>query len=504
MARWERETWPHLGGLAAITAIAAALRFYGLGRQGFWYDEAFSSFLVHQTPGKLFSFLPVAESTPPLYYMCAWVWGRVFGMGEAGLRSMSAVAGTLTVPVVYLAARRLGSRRSGLIAAALAAACPLLVWYSQEARSYALLVLLSAVGLLFFLHARARPGFRPVVGWALASVLALMTHYMAAVTVVPEAALLLYWFPRQRAVRVAVAVALASGCALVPLAIAQHDTDRTVWIGKTSLGFRLGQLGAHYVAGFQAPVALLLLGALCTGAGILLLVRAQPRERRGALIVGAIAAAGVVLATVLALIGLDEFITRNLLATWVPLAVALAVALGSRRNRLAGAALAAVICAAWVTMDARVVANAGLQRPDWRKVLHALGPVRAPRLLILQNYGTKMPLYIYDPTMRRLRVAKLATVAEIDVVGATVRERRGCWWGAGCNLRNAPPPRRPRGFDRGRRIDVPNFRIVRFRSRRPVRLRIRGLRRQLYYMYGGAVLLQGPGRPRNPRRYGAV
>ena len=58
-----------------------------------------------------------------------------------GLRSLSALAGTLTVPVCYAAGRTLVSHRAGMIVAALSAVSPLLVWYSQEARAYGLFVL---------------------------------------------------------------------------------------------------------------------------------------------------------------------------------------------------------------------------------------------------------------------------------------------------------------------------------------------------------------------------
>ena len=80
--------------------------------------------------------IPQTESTPPLYYCVAWVWARVFGYGETGLRSLSAVCGVLLVPVVYAAGAKLISRRAGVIAAAFATCSPLLIWYSQEARSY--------------------------------------------------------------------------------------------------------------------------------------------------------------------------------------------------------------------------------------------------------------------------------------------------------------------------------------------------------------------------------
>ena len=87
--------------------------------------------------------IPQTESTPPLYYGIAWVWARVFGYAEAGLRSLSAVCGVLLVPVAYGAGRKLISPRAGLIAAALTAFNPFLIWYSQEARSYELVALLS-------------------------------------------------------------------------------------------------------------------------------------------------------------------------------------------------------------------------------------------------------------------------------------------------------------------------------------------------------------------------
>src|ERR1700691_1883332 len=65
--------------LAALTALAALLRFYRLGHQGFWFDEANTALLVHFSPGKMLGLIPQTESTPPLYYCVAWIWARVFG-----------------------------------------------------------------------------------------------------------------------------------------------------------------------------------------------------------------------------------------------------------------------------------------------------------------------------------------------------------------------------------------------------------------------------------------
>jgi mannosyltransferase len=176
---------PALATVAGLVGVAAVLRFYGLGHQGFWFDEATTAQLVRFSPGKMLGLIPQSESTPPLYYCVAWVWARLFGDHEAGLRSLSALAGVLVVPVAYGAGARLMSRRAGLIAAALTACSPLLVWYSQEARSYSVLVLLTALSLLAFAYVRETPTPRLLTLWVLASGLALATHYFAVITVVP-------------------------------------------------------------------------------------------------------------------------------------------------------------------------------------------------------------------------------------------------------------------------------------------------------------------------------
>src|SRR4051812_44780709 len=162
------------------------------------------------------------ESTPPLYYVLAWLWAKLFGTTEAGLRSMSALAGTLAVPVAWRAAREWFSPAAGLIAAALVAVNPFLVWYSQEARSYALLVLMSALTLLFLGRALRNPTRRALALWALTAALALLTHYFAAFLLVPEAVWLL-WAHRGRSAWLATGGVLAVRLALIPLALHHRD-----------------------------------------------------------------------------------------------------------------------------------------------------------------------------------------------------------------------------------------------------------------------------------------
>ena len=155
MAR--RQTW----FLAGIIAAAAVVRFATLDHQSYDHDEAVTAWRVLQSDlGGTLSVVADSERSPPLYYLLAWLWSKLFGTGEVGLRSLSALIGTLTVPAAYLAARELSSARAGLIAAALVAFNPYLVWYSQQARSYALVVLFIAWGLYFFARCLSDPSRR--------------------------------------------------------------------------------------------------------------------------------------------------------------------------------------------------------------------------------------------------------------------------------------------------------------------------------------------------------
>ena len=217
-----------LGLLAGIVVVAAVVRLATLDLQSFDHDEAVTAGRVLLP--NLFDTLHVvanSERSPPLYYLLAWVWSRPFGTGEVGLRSLSALFGILTVLAAWLAGRRLASPRVGLIAAALVALNPYLIWYSQQARSYALMVLLTSVSLACMAAALREPARRWLWLWALASAAALCSHYFALFVVVPEAV----WIacklgPANPRVLKALGAVVLTAVALAPLAHHQEDPGR--------------------------------------------------------------------------------------------------------------------------------------------------------------------------------------------------------------------------------------------------------------------------------------
>jgi len=482
--------------VAALIAVPAiGLRVVQLGHQSFWYDESFTWRLVHLGFGRMFEVLPKTELTPPLYYILVWSWAKLFGTSEAGLRSLSALAGMLTVPVIFVVARKLISARAGVFAAALAACNPLLIWYSREARSYALLVLLAALSLLAFSHLLApRPSQRAILAWALAAGLTGATHYYGALVIVPEALWLLWVHRRDWRVWLAMIVAGAADLALLPLALSQRPNAS--WIAGWPLARRLAQIPPQLLLGTGAPDrdALKIIGAVALIVAIFLLARrSDGRERRGALIGGALAVSTILISLALVVAGVDELITRNIIVALLELILVLAAALGARRAGIPGIAGLLAVCVVGIVCAVAVMTNPAFQRPDWRGLAHAIiaadrpAPQRAggrgaahgvgvnagrSRVVIIERYFAAPPLNVYLPGLRAMKRTDTLRTREVDLVSARAPLPSWfCWWGAECNIKRSQIYRGIRipGFrDDHRLLHAGQFTVLRLIARRPL------------------------------------
>jgi mannosyltransferase len=385
--------------VAGLTALAAVLRFATLGVQSYHHDEIVTaSRILRDGFWHAMDAVSFSESAPPLYYATAWLWTQVTGTGEVGLRSVSALAGIATVPVAYLLGAELNSRRSGLVAAALVAVNPMLIWYSQEARGYALFVLLTAVSMLYFVRALDRGHRRDSVAWGIASALALATHYFAAFPIAAEA----LWLLRRRGRASGGAlpglwIVGAVGLLLAPLLIHQASFAHAEWISNFSLWHRLWETGLTFALGETGDIIarpehplLMFIPALAAVAGLaLVFARGSARERRAARILLALAAVTVVVPLVIGLLdsSKDYVLARNLLPALVPFLVALAVGFSLPNARRRGAALAAILVAYSLGFSVWASLSPALQRPNWESVATAIGEPTVPRAMVTWTLG---------------------------------------------------------------------------------------------------------------------
>ena len=388
--------------LAGIVGVGAWLRFATLGAQSYWFDEAQAAHELHLSFGSMLNSMVVHETNPPLYFVLGWLWARVFGTGEVGLRSLSALAGTALIPIAYLCGRELVSRRAGLVAAGLTALSPFMIWYSQEAREYMLLAVLCGASVYYFARAWHQPTRRNLALWGVFSGLAVLTHFFAGFLVAPEALWLLYVL-RDRAIAIAAGAVAVVQLALAPLLFTHATSSLLGFIDETPLHVRIQQVPVAFGLGtlYESPIVRygLLGAAVLVGAVVvLLLIGADAGELRGAGAAATLAAAVLLVPLVVALLGEDYYIPRALIPGWIPLAVVVGAACTASRARAPGAILAVVLLASFVFAQVRIDNNAQYRRPNWRGVATALGPARASRAIVANDGSAATdPLAFYLP-----------------------------------------------------------------------------------------------------------
>ncbi len=159
-----------------VVAVGIVLRFDT--RSALWLDEALTvniaSLPLHSIPGAL-----RRDGAPPLFYVLLHFWMQVFGSSDPATRSLAGVIGVATLPVAWLAGRRVGGPVVAWVVLVLMASAPFAVYYSTEARMYSLVILLTGCGFLALESALRirRPG--SLVAIAVVTALLLYTQYWA-------------------------------------------------------------------------------------------------------------------------------------------------------------------------------------------------------------------------------------------------------------------------------------------------------------------------------------
>lgn len=183
LARWA----PWLAMSAAFV-----LRATTLARKSLWLDELVTLQIADRGVWDIIALR--WDPHPPLYYLFMHYWLRL-GQSEVLLRLPSAVFGALSVGLLYAFVRQWGSRWTALAAAVLLAIAPMHVWYSQEARMYAMVCLWGMASALAFSRAMRSGNGLTWGAWIVVTALGLYTHYSMLLVVLAEAIL---WAPLTR------------------------------------------------------------------------------------------------------------------------------------------------------------------------------------------------------------------------------------------------------------------------------------------------------------------
>lgn len=177
--------------------LALLIRLIGLD-QSLWLDEATTAQVArHMSALQIISSYSPTDFHPPLFYLIVKYWGTLFGYHEVGLRLLSVVLSLgagyvvyrLTKAIFLASPKNIGQSAQNIehqasTAAALFLFNPLILYYSQEARMYMMIVFLTAVLLYaaypIFVSGRVRFSVGQLVGMNLSIAALFATGYASA------------------------------------------------------------------------------------------------------------------------------------------------------------------------------------------------------------------------------------------------------------------------------------------------------------------------------------
>jgi hypothetical protein len=287
--------WTAAGALALVLGVV--LRFWATS--DLWLDEALSVSIARLPLADLPDALR-QDGAPPLYYVLLHGWMRVWGSGDLAVRSLSGLMATATLPLIWLAGRRVGTRATAWAAALLLASSPFAVRYATETRMYALVLLLTLAGHLVLTRALERPSPARLAAVAAVTAALLYTHYWSLFLLAVVATWLLVRARRMVAARWCLAAVGVGGIAFLPwlpIFLFQARHTGTPWVLPAAAGLLPETIGSFAGSRTDAGsflevlyVALLVLGLFARavdGWRTELTTRVRPAARPLAAVVGA-------------------------------------------------------------------------------------------------------------------------------------------------------------------------------------------------------------------------
>ena len=168
-----------------VVILGFTLRVYHLGRESLWLDEGAAVRTAQLSPGEMINDIR-GNYHPPLYFCILHGWIAITSNSGFSVRLLSALLGTFSIFIIYMVGRLLFDRPTGIIAASLLSLSRFNIFYSQEARMYSLLTLLTLLSMYYFIRLQRRNSRLDKVGYILFSLCLMYTHNIGLFIIVTQ------------------------------------------------------------------------------------------------------------------------------------------------------------------------------------------------------------------------------------------------------------------------------------------------------------------------------
>lgn len=158
-----------------IFVLSLFLRIFLLDAESLWLDEGSSVRFANLKIDEIIKSTKT-DANPPLYYIILHLWIKMFGDSEASVRFPSVIFGIITVIILYKLCLKFWDEKVALISSLIAGISVFQVFYSQEARMYALMCLLSVFSFFYFLEILENESIKHYIFYSLVNILLLYTH----------------------------------------------------------------------------------------------------------------------------------------------------------------------------------------------------------------------------------------------------------------------------------------------------------------------------------------
>ncbi|MEA3309397.1 MAG: glycosyltransferase family 39 protein [Chloroflexota bacterium] len=175
-----------LGIPLVLLLLAHALRTSSLNWQSFWLDEVYAVWFIDRPFIEALHLIITPSNNGPLYFLLLWFWHRLAGPSDFAIRYFSTLCSVLTVSTLWQLGRQWFDKRVASWAALLFTLSPFALWFGQEAKMYALHMLLATLTTLMLTRALKYNRWQQWAGYGILINFLGYSHFFGAFTIAAQ------------------------------------------------------------------------------------------------------------------------------------------------------------------------------------------------------------------------------------------------------------------------------------------------------------------------------
>ncbi len=172
--------------LLAILFLGLFLRIYHLSNESIWLDEAQTIQWVNYP--NLFQIVKKVSQDvhTPLYFIILHYWINLFGDSEFSTRFLSVIFGFFAIFMIYKVGSLIFDKEVGILSSLILVLSTFHIYYSQEAKMYSLMSLLTLLSIYFFIRLLKERSLIVSIGYILSNILLMYTHYYGLFIIIAQ------------------------------------------------------------------------------------------------------------------------------------------------------------------------------------------------------------------------------------------------------------------------------------------------------------------------------